>query len=139
MLESADYKLRVYLPQSVDVNAVGAKFSKKTSTLTVQLTSLVSTLGIDASEHAHKGGRAKEQLDEQDSFERAAYADAETRFGDAETDAMMAEMSRLMGGGSDAGGGGGGGGGIDMGAGMAALFKETMAEHKKQQQTASAH
>ena len=134
VLESADYKLRVYLPQSVDVNAVGAKFSKKTSTLTVQLTSLVSTLGIDASEHAHKGGRAKEQLDEQDSFERAAYADAETRFGDAETDAMMAEMSRLMGGGSD-----GGGGGIDMGAGMAALFKETMAEHKKQQQTASAH
>jgi hypothetical protein len=49
---------------------------------------------------------------------------------------MMSEMARVL---SDGSGSGGGGGAMDMGAGMAALMKETMAEHKKQQQTAAAH
>ena len=48
---------------------------------------------------------------------------------------MMAEMARVMGEGSGAGGGGA----MNMGAGMQALLKETMEEHKKQQRTASAH
>lgn len=132
VLESADYKLRLYLPQSVDVDAVSAKFSKKSNSLTVQLTRLVSTLGIDASDRAGVGTDAPEKLD---SFERAAYATPENQFGDAETDAMMAEMARVMGEGSGAGGGGA----MNMGAGMQALLKETMEEHKKQQRTASAH
>jgi HSP20 family molecular chaperone IbpA len=133
VLESADYKLRLYLPQAVDVDAVSAKFSKKSNSLSVQLTRLVSTLDIDASDRLRTG--AKEHLDDQDSFERAAYAPPENVFGDAETDAMMEEMARVMGEGSSAGGGGG----MDMGAGMQALLKETMEEHKKQQRMAAAH
>ena len=135
VLESADYTLRLYLPQSVDVEAVSAKFSKKSNSLTVQLTRLVSTLGIDASDNERVGAGAKEQLNDQDSFERAAYADPASRFGDAETDAMMSEMARVLGEGSGAGGGGA----MDMGAGMAALMKETMEEHKRQQRAAAAH
>ena len=135
-LESDEYKLRLYLPQSVDVEAVGAKFSKKKNSLTVQLTRLVSTLGIDATDMNRTAAGAKGQQDDQDSFDRAAYAAPEARFGDAETDAMMSEMARVL---SDGSGSGGGGGAMDMGAGMAALMKETMAEHKKQQQTAAAH
>merc|ERR1711988_1910029 len=105
VLESTDYKLRLYLPQPVDVEAVGAKFSKKTNSLTVQLTRLVSTLGLDIGNKLSKDAGAKGQLNNQDSFDRAAYATPETKYGDAETDAMMAEMARVLGEGSGAAGG----------------------------------
>ena len=119
----------------VDVEAVSAKFSKRNHSLTVQLTRLVSTLGIDASDKDRMGADAKEQLDNQDSFDRAAYSNADTKYGDAETDAMMSEMARVL----SEGGSAGGGGAMDMGAGMASLMKETMEEHKRQQRAAAAH
>lgn len=132
VLEAPEHKLRLYLPQSVDVEAVGAKFSKKTASLTLRLTRLVGTCGIDGkNEIAVAEGAASQH---QDSFDRAAYAPPDAKH-DGETERMMQEMAGVLGDMGPMAGVGGGAktkqGGMDMGGGMAEMIRETMAQQKK--------
>ena len=106
------YALRLCLPQSVDVDAVGAKFSKRKGELTVSLTKLVGTLGMEAG----KGTDAPVD----DAFERAAHAPKDTFDADAEaTEAMMKQMAEVLG----------------EGGSMAGLMEQCAAEERRQQAT----